>query len=117
MKKLAVIRQAIAAVQAAGLRVHHVEIGALLWQAMAGELAECELRDDVGYGSRPGGARAPLIDGIVAAPSIITAMDEWALVFGVGGDAATDHALTPEHRAMYERAMERGELPDLRRKP
>ena len=115
-RKLDPIRRAIAAVQAAGFRVHHVEIGSLLWQRAREELLQCESRDDVGYGSRPGGAAAPLIDGVVAVPGLIPSIDEWALVFRNANDAATDYALTPEHRALYERAMADGKLPDLRKR-
>jgi hypothetical protein len=106
------IRSALAAVKAAGLRVHHVEIGYLAWIALREEMLEkCELQDNVGYGSHPSGRlgpamKLPTLDGVVLAPdALLSCGDQWAIVFGVQGDAATDCALTPEHRAMYEKVQ------------
>lgn len=104
------VRRAIVVARAAGLRVHHVEVGVMLWQMWAAKMAELPLRDDVGYGSRPGGRKAPLLEGVVMVPGVLVGMDQWALVFGSLGDAATDYALTQDHRKLYEDAIARGEL-------
>lgn len=108
---LETIRTALAAMKAAGVRVHHVELGYLAWLRLHDELvATCELRDDVGYGSHPAtldkpAAKLPVMDGVVIAPDMLLPCgDQWAMVFGVAGDAATDYALTPEHRALYSKA-------------
>jgi hypothetical protein len=105
---LETIRSALAAMKAAGLRVHHVELGYLAWRRLRDEMLEkCELRDDVGYGSHPPmgdepAVKAPVLDGVVLTPDgLLPCGDQWAIVFGVHGDAATDYALTPEHRALY----------------
>jgi hypothetical protein len=90
--------------------VHHVELGYLAYLALRGEMLEkCELRDDVGYGSHPAtrdgpAVKVPLLDGVAIVPDVsgLPCGDQWAIVFGVKGDAATDHVLTPEHRAIYE---------------
>lgn len=96
------IRHAIKVAHEAGLRVHHVEIGAFLWEQLQPSLVTCELRDDVGYGTHPGGPKAPVIDGVVLVPGMLVCMDHWALVFGRTGDAATDYALTNEQRTLWQ---------------
>ncbi len=108
---LETIRTALAAMKSAGLRVHHVELGYLAWQRLRGEMLEkCEMRDDLGYGSHPAtldkpAVKLPVLDGVVLAPdALLPCGDQWAIVFGVAGDAATDYALTPEHRALYSRS-------------
>jgi hypothetical protein len=113
MKLLTVesLRLALNAMNGAGLRVHHIELGPLAWMRLHDELvAVCDMRDDVGYGSHPAtldmpAVRMPVLDGVVLAPNgIIPAIDQWAIVFGNGSDAAIDYKLSPEHRAMYEKA-------------
>lgn len=107
---LEAVRCAIMVAEMSGLRVHHVEVGPVLWHRWRDEMAKLPLRDDVGYGSRPGGRKAPMLEGVVMVPGVLVAIDQWALVFGSLGDAATDYALTPEHRKLYEDAIARGEL-------
>jgi hypothetical protein len=105
---LETVRTALLALKTAGVRVHHVELGYLAYLHLKREMLEkCELRDDVGYGSHPATLDAPavkaaVLEGVVLAPDMLLPMgDQWAIVFGVDGDAATDYALTPEHRALY----------------
>jgi len=108
---LETIRAALAAVKDAGLRVHHVELGRLAWQWLYQEMfEECALRDDVGYGSHPAtldtpAKKLPVLDGVVLVPDLLLPCgdDQWVIVFGVDGDAATDYAMTPAHRTLYER--------------
>ncbi len=108
---LGTIRSALTAMKDAGLRVHHVELGFMAWRRLRGEMLEqCELRDDIGYGSHPAtrdkpAVKLPVLDGVVLAPDMLLPCgDQWAIVFGVDGDAATDYALTPAHRALYSKA-------------
>lgn len=112
MSKLTIetLRTALIALKCAGLRVHHVEIGLFAWLRL-----ESDLRDDVGYGSHPAGVLGvavvlPILEGVVLVPNALIAPhvpvpceDEWAVVFGLTGNAAIDYKLTPEHRALYEK--------------
>jgi hypothetical protein len=107
---LETIRTVLVALKAMGARVHHVELGYEAWVRLRPELAKCELRDDVGYGSHPAtldtpAKKVPMLEGVVLAPDMLLPCGEqWAVVFSAGGDAATDYALTPEHRARYASA-------------
>jgi hypothetical protein len=104
---LETIRAALAALKAAGVRVHHVELGYLAWERLRPELRKLEQRDDLGFGSHPATldtprVTLPLLEGVaLTIDALLPCGDQWAIVFGVDGDAATDYPLTPGHRAMY----------------